>query len=258
MEALNHNKTELQTNKPAPLPVKQWLTQPEQRLREITAVSLEEAVKCESAVIAIISKEDKGVSRSIITMLLNDVIDFLNLGNTMDGRQLVQTVDLIINDSISRNLKPEDLKVCFDNAKKGMYGKNYNRIDGQIIFEWIYAYAGHRQDYVEQLNIKAHNETIKRLKSDEAANPEGQARVIQIFKEAAGEVEPEKEETFDTFVPAPLVLDEKNAYAQECFSAFDKEYKANGVKGPVRCINYNGKAVDQVEFTELKLKERGL
>jgi len=44
-------------------------------------------------------------------------------------------------------LKPEDFKLCFNNAKTGKYGQLYNRLDGSVIFEWLNNYQNERAEF---------------------------------------------------------------------------------------------------------------
>lgn len=60
----------------------------------------------------------------------------------MGQEQLVQTIQLIIEDFYYFNI--EDFKLCFNNAKRGKYGKVYDRIDGNIIYEWLQKYSEER------------------------------------------------------------------------------------------------------------------
>lgn len=74
----------------------------------------------------------------------------------MGAVQMAQTADLIIDEYFF--LKPDDFKLCFSNAKKGIYGKVYDRIDGQVIFEWLNAYNRDRALEAESLSV---NEAAK-------------------------------------------------------------------------------------------------
>lgn len=60
----------------------------------------------------------------------------------MGQDQLVQTIRLIVEDFYYFNI--EDFKLCFNNAKRGRYGKVYDRIDGNIIYEWLQKYSEER------------------------------------------------------------------------------------------------------------------
>lgn len=80
-----------------------------------------------------------------MTILINDLIDFFSVGKTMGQNQLVSTIRLIVEDFYY--LKIEDFKLCFNNAKKGKYGKIYDRIDGNIIYDWINQYSLERMNF---------------------------------------------------------------------------------------------------------------
>lgn len=94
---------------------------------------------------------------AIMTLLVNDLIDFFVVKNTMNENQLAQTINLLVEDFYYLNI--EDFKLCFNNAKKGRYGKIYDRIDGMIIYEWVRMYAEDR--------VKAAEERDDRYKVDD-------------------------------------------------------------------------------------------
>ena len=56
----------------------------------------------------------------------------------MNAQQLLLTAELIIEKYYY--LRIEELRVCFRMAMKGEFGPVYNRIDGQVFFEWILKY----------------------------------------------------------------------------------------------------------------------
>lgn len=75
------------------------------------------------------------IARAILTIQIGDMLSFFSIGQTMSDRQVAMTVDLILKNYTT--LKPDDIKLCFERAMIGAYGKQYNRIDGAIIFEWL-------------------------------------------------------------------------------------------------------------------------
>lgn len=91
-------------------------------------------------------------TKAILTLFIIDAIKFFNVGKSMSDEQVAQTIILIQDDYWM--LKPEDFKLCFDNAKKGKYGKVYDRIDGQVILEWLHNYLLARLDFSEQRSIR--------------------------------------------------------------------------------------------------------
>lgn len=102
--------------------------------------------------IAVMNKEfGETHLRAFMVNVLNDLLDFFSVGKTMGGVQVAQTADLIIEEYYY--LKPDDFKLCFTRAKKGQYGKVYDRIDGQVIFDWLNAYNKDRMAEAEAAAI---------------------------------------------------------------------------------------------------------
>jgi len=97
--------------------------------------------------------------KAIVLMMLTDIVAFFNVGKTMTPNQLAQTTELIIENYVF--LKIDDFKLLFTNAKKGDYGKVYDRIDGNIMISWIDTYlndrmnAGESMSYLEHDKVKA-------------------------------------------------------------------------------------------------------
>lgn len=105
--------------------------------------TVDDALKSLTPPLAVVRKEYGEQSlQAILVIILNDVIKFFNVGKTVGQEQLVQTIRLIIEDFYYFNI--EDFKLCFNNAKRGFYGKVYDRIDGNIIYEWLQKYSESR------------------------------------------------------------------------------------------------------------------
>lgn len=105
--------------------------------------TLDDALKSITPPLAVIRKEYGEQSlQAILVIILTDLIRFFNVGKTTGQEQLVQTIRLIIEDFYYFNI--DDFKLCFNNAKRGFYGKVYDRIDGNIIYEWLQKYSEER------------------------------------------------------------------------------------------------------------------
>jgi len=89
-----------------------------------------------------------GYVKAILSILIADTADFLNVGKTISGPQIMQTIDLILEDFSV--YKIDFFIACFTKAKKGFYGKQYDRLDGQIIFEWLTQYEYEYQSEIER------------------------------------------------------------------------------------------------------------
>ena len=98
-----------------------------------------------------ISKEiGDGFLFSFLGNILLDLSDFFNIGKGLSPQQIIWLAKEIKKDYYY--LKPTELKLCFDNAKKGKYGKLYDRLDGMIIYEWIETYLSERTNVVIKQN----------------------------------------------------------------------------------------------------------
>lgn len=96
-----------------------------------------DVLKSPNRSLAFLIKENKSDAyvKAILAILISDTIDFLNVGKSMRDTQIMQTIDLMLEDFSV--YKIDFFILCFNNAKKGFYGKQYDRVDGQIIFEWL-------------------------------------------------------------------------------------------------------------------------
>lgn len=74
----------------------------------------------------------------------------------MNDQQIKQTSQLIISEYWF--LKPEDFKLCFNQAKKGHYGKVFDRIDGMVIMEWLNQYCQQRTEVADDINFQKHDQ----------------------------------------------------------------------------------------------------
>lgn len=205
-----------------------------------------------------------------LVFLIADVVQFLNVGKTMNSAQVLATAKLLIEDTESKNLKPDDFKICFNNAKKGVYGKTFDRIDGQIIFEWVRAYVSERMDLAENMSIKLHatklasnpipKELVEMYAEMQRLNPDkySLATIAKNIEEV--KPDPKKEKV--------IVRSERDKFIQKCFCDFDDlcsdkpslDKYGDQIKGKFTDLEVNGimKPVDITEYTEIKLKEYDL
>jgi hypothetical protein len=90
-------------------------------------------------------KKHKGekVALEVLVALMDECQQYFNLQQPMNAQQLMLTAELIMEEYYY--LRIEELRVCFRMAMKGVFGPVYNRIDGQVFFEWIIKYMPKRQ-----------------------------------------------------------------------------------------------------------------
>lgn len=247
----------------------------EKAVKAIKALTVQEAVISKTPSIARINMVHERAAYDTLVFLIADVVEFLNVGNTMNSAQTLQTAKLILEDVETKNLKPDDFKVCFDNAKRGIYGKSYNRIDGQIIFEWLRAYCLERMDVVENLKIQEHVNQTKENENPSEVNPEGQKKVIDILKaNLPGDRSPEAKKT------GLIEKSPRDLFIQKCFTEFQQIHSKTPFKPEqkpkkseydlqdrydetiplilhtwVKDGKEVSRPVDQVEYTQIKLTQ---
>lgn len=113
-------------------------------------LSLEKAVS--GSQLSVIRKEDKTTLHIALKNLVLSLVESLNIAQSIKDSQMVEIVFLIADKYWF--LKLEELVLIFKRAKMGEYGKTYNRLDVQIVFEWIESYlkSEERAIYFERLN----------------------------------------------------------------------------------------------------------
>ena len=101
-------------------------------------------------------KKERGEAkaRSVLVLIVNDMLDFFNAAGDMNDTQVAMTVDFILEEY--PYMQADDITLCFRNAMKGKYGKLYNRIDGQIIMGWLREYNRERCTVASEQSYNEH------------------------------------------------------------------------------------------------------
>lgn len=180
---------------------------------------------------------------SLLTIALTDLIESFNIGKTMNDVQVNFTIEAIKTDYYF--LKIEELKFCFNEARKGRYGTMYDRIDCAVICGWIEKYLETRIEIAYEQNMK--EQKLKSISTVEAFS-----EIAPALKFSVNE-----EKEFKKIVKRPELIEYENKI-QSIMKEFDaihereeKEYYKSGT----RFVNYNKKRLTQSEFLELRLKE---
>ena len=93
------------------------------------------ATKTSPALSEIRKAKGEQAALSVLIALMDECQQYFNLQQPMSPQQLMLTAELIMEEYYY--LRVEEFKMCFRMAMKGEYGPVYNRIDGQVFFEWI-------------------------------------------------------------------------------------------------------------------------
>ena len=96
------------------------------------------------------------------------LVNFVNVGNNMRQEQLADVAEMILDDYYFLNIA--DIKLFFYNCKKGVYGSLYNRLDGQLILEYLEKYCDTRGDCAESVMIDENNTAKSAIKTSNIPN----------------------------------------------------------------------------------------
>jgi hypothetical protein len=146
-------------------------------------------------------KKHKGeqVALGVVVALMDECQQYFNLQQPMTPQQLMLTAELIMEEYYY--LRVEEFRLCFRMAMKGEYGPVYNRIDGQIFFEWIRKYFSKRDAVTDRMVkdqqssnniyemfqnpqvIEAIQQTADKLKIEEAQAREVRRSEVSAFEQ---------------------------------------------------------------------------
>jgi hypothetical protein len=118
--------------------------------------TIELAIKAQSQSLSGLKKQSKEETLIIVMLMLEMLLQFFAVTNTMNGAQLEETAKLIINEFYW--LKLEDLELFFRRLKTGFYGDLFNRIDGLVIMAKLREYCAEREAAAEKIALVAHKE----------------------------------------------------------------------------------------------------
>jgi len=186
--------------------------------------------------------------RNFLNIVLVDLVNFFNVGKSMNHEQIIVTAGMIVDDYCM--LKPDDLKLCFDNAKKGKYGKVYDRIDGQIIFEWLELYLEERAQAIETLRRNESQQhkkdsaipIIPMLPISEKDKPVPMPEWFKIPEKKAPEIN-----------IRPLNQTDQQKQINGWIREFDALWMSQGSPGGKRFVTIDNKKIDVSEYLELKV-----
>ena len=135
----------------------------------------------------------------VLVALMDECQQYFNLQQPMNPQQLMLTAELIMEEYYY--LRVEEFRICFRMAMKGEYGPIYNRIDGQVFFEWIRKYFTKRDAVTTRMlkDQQTNNNIYEMFQHPQIMDAMQQAAdKLSIKEEPVREVKREK--------PAPLEI----------------------------------------------------
>lgn len=157
-----------------------------QNYEAIPAKSLEDVFACQDAgmrgIGGIAKQFGEESVQSVLIIMIAGLQRSFNVGNPMSEYQIRECCDLIREQY--NYLTPADLKVFTAGVKSGKYGTSYNRIDTQVVMEWLQKYVQERFEAAEYYQNKAH----KQLRASEVLSEEQIADIKKRFYEGADDL----------------------------------------------------------------------
>ncbi|MDR0266068.1 MAG: hypothetical protein LBJ04_22840 [Sphingobacterium sp.] len=210
-------------------------------------VTHQQAINSGLPTIRKLGEESKIVLSAYITEFIEDALSFLNLGKTMSDVQIAQTVTYLIEDYPNVNLA--DLKLFFNRFKKGVYGKFFDRIDGQVIIEAFTNYNSERMDLFEQQNQRDHYKSKRDERNNVSLFVGAHPDVIKVLKSAVGE-----KKLFAPESPKPRVKTEAEVFHQRALRQFDNLFRKFGEQvSSVRFLVFGKERYTLDKFIERKI-----
>jgi len=123
-------------------------------LENSTEVKLHEILVAKTSPTFAELRKNKSQQATIAVMvaMMDSCQQYFNLQQPMNAQQLALTAELMLEDYYY--LRVDELQICFRMAMKGEFGPVYNRIDGQVFFEWLKKFMGKRQSVSERINLE--------------------------------------------------------------------------------------------------------
>ena len=202
----------------------------------------------ELSIVRIAKQEGENKVNAFLTYVVADLIKSFNLGKTMDESQIEFLVETIRTDYYY--LKLPELKLCFNNCKKGMYGTIYDRIDTSVVVSWIEMFLKERFNSIEKIR-KTESDNHKRTLTD--FHPS----VVDAMKSAVSDIK--KNETKPLCENIKRKKTQQELFIQQCFRDFDELCKNRNddfASAGIRLVNIEGKEFNQDEYIIYRIEKQ--
>lgn len=186
----------------------------------------------------------------MLVLAIENLNNFFNVTRPMSDVQTAETINLMCQRFPSWRM--DDFKLCFDRMKMGYYGKTYNRIDGQTIFEGLNDYDNDRMNEAEILNTNKHEAIKKGLHDTSEPNKEGQKKVVEILKTAIEGMDVSKQ---NENKKVGRFSSEIDIFAQKALRQFDFIHKTHRDRGGQKFVKRSGKVMTASEFIDYKIAQ---
>lgn len=181
---------------------------------------------------------------AIAVMEVAGLVNFINVGKTMDRDQVVESSKFIVSEY--GFLTIADFKLFFAKFKKGHYGKQYDRLDGQVIIQALDQYISDRSEVIGELTAKDYYRHEKEIRNNPSKRYEGlDEKFIAIVSSAVKDMTKPK-----TIQPAPEP--NKDDIGQKWIRQFNNLHRKYGIQSGIRMIKIGRTVLDITDFLNRK------
>lgn len=213
-----------------------------------------------SKTLGFLENQAKGSGMALVAILVSDLADTFNIGKNMSAAQVTDTAMLIVNDYPT--LKIDDVAFCFTKAKKGLYGKVYDRLDSAIIFGWIEMFLADKDEQVEyywqhQQNVVKTDNTQLLLPTPPAVDDKVAISYIRKIKQKVIEIQINNNKAKRIIDPKPIQENLLYEIHQQFIQKFNELYEIEifgMTREPrgMRFITCCGRKLDVGEYVQRK------
>jgi hypothetical protein len=163
-----------------------------QFISRLNPVGFPEVFKADTPTLATIKKyRGNEIQFTTVLVLVHELRDCFNFKNNLTDQQCFFIANTLIEDW--HHLTLADIKLCFKNGVKGLYGPLFQNIDITTIYEWIGKYFEERTVFVHQKRQEEQKAIY-----DEEINERAAARFNRIRKSIESE-KPQHKETKQSY-----------------------------------------------------------
>jgi len=139
-------------------------------------------------IVDLVKEHGRGKILKVLFLMVKDFCSSMNVVRNMNEDQMIETASMLIDEA--DNFRLEDYTMFFTMAKRGMLGKIYDRIDGQVISEFLDEYWLRRRDaaYHDTDSESKHLDSIgSTMRLIDQMNPQD-AKLIEMTDGLAGTI----------------------------------------------------------------------
>lgn len=106
-----------------------------------------------------LQRENGAFTQTTLALMVNDLRKYFILDRMITNEGIKSLCSMLVITYPS--MKLEELAVCFCNAKKGLYGEDFQRMDGSTIMRWLRIYNEDKRErlankeYAKEVQYKA-------------------------------------------------------------------------------------------------------